>query len=139
MFHAAGRTLPVRLKIDCGYHRVGVAPEKAVETARRIADLPGIALAGVFTHGGQGYAGRTPEDREEVAYLAARALTAAVERKPDAIALAALAATPDRLGADPATQREVAGLLAALGKHGRSDIEHVIAWALRGHDPFGVG
>ena len=31
------------------------------------------------------------------------------------------------------------GLIAALGKHGRSDIEHVIAWALRGHDPFGVG
>src|SRR5439155_23138692 len=25
-FHAAGRRLPVRLKVDCGYHRVGVPP-----------------------------------------------------------------------------------------------------------------
>src|ERR1044071_381187 len=28
VFHAAGKRLPVRLKIDCGYHRVGVPPEK---------------------------------------------------------------------------------------------------------------
>ena len=27
VFHAAGLRLPVRLKIDCGFHRVGVAPE----------------------------------------------------------------------------------------------------------------
>lgn len=62
VFHAAGRRLRVLLKIDSGFHRVGVAPEDAVATARRIADLPGIELAGVFTHGGHGYAGPTPED-----------------------------------------------------------------------------
>jgi D-serine deaminase-like pyridoxal phosphate-dependent protein len=62
VFHAAGRRLPLRLKIDCGYHRVGVPPEKALETARRIAELPGIELDGLFTHGGQGYGGATPDE-----------------------------------------------------------------------------
>jgi D-serine deaminase-like pyridoxal phosphate-dependent protein len=62
VFHAAGRRLPVRLKIDCGYHRVGVPPEKALETARRIAELPGVLLDGLFTHGGHGYGGATPDE-----------------------------------------------------------------------------
>jgi D-serine deaminase-like pyridoxal phosphate-dependent protein len=62
VFHAAGRRLPVLLKIDCGFHRVGVAPEKAVALALRLAELPGLELAGVFTHAGQGYGGRTPEE-----------------------------------------------------------------------------
>jgi len=43
VFHAAGRRLDVLLKVDCGYHRVGVAPERAPEVARRLAELPGIA------------------------------------------------------------------------------------------------
>ena len=62
VFHAAGRRLPVRLKIDCGFHRVGVAPERAVEIARRVAALPGISLEGVFTFGGQSYGGTSPEE-----------------------------------------------------------------------------
>ena len=28
VFHAAGRRLDVLLKVDCGYHRIGVAPER---------------------------------------------------------------------------------------------------------------
>jgi D-serine deaminase-like pyridoxal phosphate-dependent protein len=62
VFHAAGRRLPVRLKIDCGFHRVGVAPERALEMARRVAALPGIVLEGVFTFGGHGYGGSSPEE-----------------------------------------------------------------------------
>ncbi|HEY1433939.1 MAG TPA: alanine racemase [Thermoanaerobaculia bacterium] len=62
VFHAAGRRLSVRLKVDCGFHRVGVAPEEAVALALRLAEEPGLALTGVFTHGGQGYGGRTPEE-----------------------------------------------------------------------------
>ncbi len=79
VFHAAGRRLPVRLKIDCGYHRVGVAPEEAVDLAQRIAALPGIEFAGVFTHGGQGYAGRTPEEVAEAGHLEGRVVAAAAE------------------------------------------------------------
>lgn len=54
-FRAAGRVLDLLLKIDCGYHRVGVLPNDALAIARRIAELPGIRLRGVFTHAGQAY------------------------------------------------------------------------------------
>ena len=30
------------------------------------------------------------------------------------------------------------GLTAALGRHGREDVEHVVRWALLGRDPFGA-
>ena len=62
VFHAAGRRLDVRLKIDSGFRRVGVRPEDAVAMALRIAELPGIRLAGIFTHAGHGYGGPTPAD-----------------------------------------------------------------------------
>ena len=55
VFHAAGRKIDVLLKVDCGYHRVGVSPEAAVEIAPRLAELPGIRLRGVFTHAGHAY------------------------------------------------------------------------------------
>jgi len=53
--------------------------------ARRLIDAHPMARL-------YGQAGRAPETREEIAYLAARALAAAVERTPDPIALAALSA-----------------------------------------------
>ena len=61
VFHSAGRTLDVLLKIDVGYHRVGVLPENALAIARSLAELPGIALRGLFTHAGQVYQAETPE------------------------------------------------------------------------------
>ncbi len=61
VFHAAGRRLDVLLKVDVGLHRVGVAPERALETARRVAALPGINLAGIFTHAGHAYREGSPE------------------------------------------------------------------------------
>jgi D-serine deaminase-like pyridoxal phosphate-dependent protein len=60
VFAAARRRLDIRLKIDCGYHRVGVQPEAALEVARRVASLPGVSLTGVFTHAGQVYVADTP-------------------------------------------------------------------------------
>ena len=50
VFHHAGRRLDILLKVDVGSRPVGVLPEDALETARRIADLPGLRLRGVFTH-----------------------------------------------------------------------------------------
>lgn len=78
VFRAAGRRLDVLLKVDVGFHRVGVPPERAVEAARRIADLPGLRLRGVFTHAGHAYAAESPEGvarvgRDEGAILAAAA------------------------------------------------------------------
>ncbi len=61
VFHAAGRRLEVLLKVDSGFHRVGVPPEGAREMARQIADLPALSLRGIFTHAGHGYHAETPE------------------------------------------------------------------------------
>jgi len=65
-FAAAGRRLDVLLKIDCGYHRVGVLPENALAIAERLAELPGIRLRGLFTHAGHVYQAKTPEDVAEI-------------------------------------------------------------------------
>jgi D-serine deaminase-like pyridoxal phosphate-dependent protein len=97
VFHAAGRRLPVRLKVDCGYHRVGVAPEAAVEVARRIAEVPGIAFGGVFTHGGQGYAGKTPAEVAEAGHIEGRV----VAETADAIRSAGLPVEEVSLGSTP--------------------------------------
>lgn len=79
VFHAAGRRLPVRLKVDCGYHRVGVAPERVLEVARRIAELPGIAFDGLFTHGGHGYGAETPSEMARIGRDEGRIVAEAAE------------------------------------------------------------
>jgi D-serine deaminase-like pyridoxal phosphate-dependent protein len=61
VFAGAGRRLDVLLKVDVGSRRVGVLPKDALETARRLADLPGLRLRGVFTHSGMGYGEKTPD------------------------------------------------------------------------------
>jgi D-serine deaminase-like pyridoxal phosphate-dependent protein len=105
VFHAAGRRLPVRLKIDCGFHRVGVAPEGAVALARRIADVPGVALSGVFTHGGQGYGGATPD---EVARIGAEESRIVVETA-DALRAAGLPVGDVSLGSTPTAAAAMRG------------------------------
>jgi len=47
---AAGRPIPVHLKIDTGMGRLGVWHEEAPAMARRISGSPHLRLAGVFTH-----------------------------------------------------------------------------------------
>ena len=88
---ALGRRLrvPVFLKVDCGYHRAGVDPEApgSVALARRVAESPGLELAGVLTHGGHGYgclnrdaiAVVAAEERDVTAGFAARLRDAGIE------------------------------------------------------------
>ncbi len=97
VFHAAGRRLSVRLKIDCGFRRVGVLPESALHVARQIAALPGISLDGVFTHGGQGYGGESPE---EVARIG-REEGKIVSEAADALRAAGLPVDDVSLGSTP--------------------------------------
>lgn len=42
--------LPVHLKVDTGMHRVGAAPEVAIELARKIEADPKLDLQGLWTH-----------------------------------------------------------------------------------------
>jgi alanine racemase len=48
--HAAGGRVRVHLAVDTGMGRLGVWEQDAVETARRIMDLPGIEIAGIGSH-----------------------------------------------------------------------------------------
>jgi D-serine deaminase-like pyridoxal phosphate-dependent protein len=68
-FRSAGRTLDVMLKVDVGYGRVGVLPERAVELALGVAELPGLHLRGVFTHAGHGYLAESKAGVDEIARL----------------------------------------------------------------------
>ncbi|MBV8859259.1 MAG: alanine racemase [Acidobacteria bacterium] len=57
----AGVTLDLFLKVDCGYHRCGVEPERpeALEIPRRIEDASNLRFAGILTHAGHSYHART--------------------------------------------------------------------------------
>lgn len=78
---AAGLEIEVRLEIDTGLGRTGVAPEHALALARRLAQLPGIVLEGIFTHEGhvQGV-GADPERRLAVGTAAGELLADVAER-----------------------------------------------------------
>lgn len=47
-----GAELEVRLELDTGLHRTGVAFAKALELAKQITSLKGIKLSGIFTYRG---------------------------------------------------------------------------------------
>jgi D-serine deaminase-like pyridoxal phosphate-dependent protein len=78
-FRAAGRRLDVRLKVDVGFHRVGVAPEQAARVAGEIAALPGLRLTGVFTHAGHSYLRETPASVAEVGRAEGETLASVAE------------------------------------------------------------
>jgi D-serine deaminase-like pyridoxal phosphate-dependent protein len=60
----AGVTLELFLKVDCGYHRCGVEPERpeALEIPRRIDDAANLSFAGILTHAGHSYHARSREE-----------------------------------------------------------------------------
>jgi D-serine deaminase-like pyridoxal phosphate-dependent protein len=71
-FASIGKRIDVLLEVDTGQHRCGVDPERtsSVELARMIAELPGLRLIGILTHGGHGYRG--PLDDETPAQALSR-------------------------------------------------------------------
>jgi len=66
VFRLARRSTRVRLEVDVGLERTGVAPERAVEVARRIAEVRGLELVGVFTHAGQAYGAESAEGLDAI-------------------------------------------------------------------------
>ena len=46
---APGRA-PIYVKVDCGLGRLGVPIEDAADFIRRLVDLPGLAIEGLYTH-----------------------------------------------------------------------------------------
>jgi alanine racemase len=45
-----GKVTPIHVKVDTGMGRFGLLPDEVVPFVRRIAELPGLRLEGLFTH-----------------------------------------------------------------------------------------
>jgi D-serine deaminase-like pyridoxal phosphate-dependent protein len=67
----AGVRPGVFVKIDCGYHRVGVEPmsEAAIMIPRLISDAAHLEFAGILTHAGHSYDVQTVDEIKSVARL----------------------------------------------------------------------
>ena len=65
----AGRTLDVLVKVDVGFHRCGIDPERRTRSGsfETVAALPGLRLRGLLSHAGHAYharvGGRASRDR----------------------------------------------------------------------------
>jgi D-serine deaminase-like pyridoxal phosphate-dependent protein len=67
--HRTGVRFSVFLKVDCGYHRVGVDPDRdeSVWFAAKLSQSPHLDFRGILTHAGQSYRCRTLEEISRVA------------------------------------------------------------------------
>src|SRR6266498_513192 len=65
----AGVSLDLFLKVDCGYHRCGVALDsnEAIQIPQQISALGNLRFAGILTHAGHSYLCRTEEERLAIA------------------------------------------------------------------------
>lgn len=45
-----GKTAKAHLKVDSGMGRVGIGPEAAIEFMRKLRELPGLQVSGIFSH-----------------------------------------------------------------------------------------
>ncbi|MGD9496751.1 MAG: alanine racemase [Armatimonadota bacterium] len=62
-FAAAGMTLPVLIEVDAGAGRTGVQPERAVEFADQVAELPALRIVGMMSYASHfAYPKRGPEE-----------------------------------------------------------------------------
>lgn len=74
-----GESLRVSLKVDCGFHRVGVAPSDALAVGLRVAAIKGLSLVGAFTHAGQAYHRVDPLEIQKDSADEARIIVAAAD------------------------------------------------------------
>lgn len=138
--HARGLTIPVLLEINTGMDRVGVTPDRAVEMARRLADLPGLELRGVKTHEGQALSrSATVAETEREAYAACALMVETAE----AIRAAGLPSPEVSLGCTGTARFDVRapGVTevrpgtyvfydATQCAHGQATFEEVAAWVV---------
>lgn len=100
-----GRSIKVRLTVDCGLGRDGVDLGQAVAEAERIAALRGLELVGLFTHEGQAHHAADPAGVNAVGERVAQQLVEVAER----MRAAGLPVTEVSPGATP-TAAHVAGV-----------------------------
>ncbi|HET7219044.1 MAG TPA: alanine racemase [Vicinamibacterales bacterium] len=73
---AANRDVDVLVKVDVGFHRCGIDPERAdaAEIVARIAELPGLRFRGLLSHAGHGYGASSDQEMAAIAAAEARVL-----------------------------------------------------------------
>lgn len=76
----SGVELEVRLEIDTGLRRTGVAPEAAEESGRAIAKMPGLRLRGIYTFRGLLYDGKPTSDNRAAGHQEGEVLAALAEK-----------------------------------------------------------
>ncbi len=131
------------VEIDVGEGRGGVAPDEALAIAR----ILGPKLAGIFTHAGHSYAGRSEEDMRRIAEQERSGAADAAQALRDAglaVEIVSLGSSPTALYAQSlAGITEVrAGVYmfgdlfqAQLGTHGLDDIAMTVLASVIGRKP----
>src|SRR5581483_7474974 len=77
----AGRTLDVLIKVDVGFHRCGIDPDREpLAFVQSIASMRGLRLRGLLSHAGHGYNAASEEELRAVAEREAGTLTALRDR-----------------------------------------------------------
>lgn len=74
-----GIQLEARLEIESGLSRTGALPSVAVELAKKIASLEGVALSGIFTYRGAMLGGEPTMDLRAAGHEEGRIMTAAAD------------------------------------------------------------
>ena len=79
---AAGRVLPVLIKVDVGFHRCGVNPDSpaALDLIEEVSTLPGLKLLGLLSHAGHAYHAANEDALRQVAREEAEIMTGLAER-----------------------------------------------------------
>ncbi|HEX3703706.1 MAG TPA: alanine racemase [Vicinamibacterales bacterium] len=78
----AGRTLDVLVKVDVGFHRCGIDPDRGDPLAflTAIAAMPGLRLRGLLSHAGHAYHASSEDALNAIATQEAATLTALRDR-----------------------------------------------------------
>lgn len=95
----AGRTVDVLVKVDVGFHRCGIDPDRpdAADFVAKIAQLPGLRFRGLLSHAGHGYGATSEAQIRGIAEAEAATMTAladAVRAKGIEVAEISVGATP---------------------------------------------
>ncbi|HXR65723.1 MAG TPA: alanine racemase [Ktedonobacteraceae bacterium] len=78
--NSASVVLSVRLELDSGLRRTGVAPEQAEELCRLILGAPALHLDGIFTFRGASFPGAPSRERAELGRLEGEWMVAQAQR-----------------------------------------------------------
>jgi D-serine deaminase-like pyridoxal phosphate-dependent protein len=78
---AAGRVLDVLVKVDVGFHRCGIDPDRgAVEFIQTVAGMKGLRVRGLLSHAGHAYRATSAKELGAIAAHEADMLVALKER-----------------------------------------------------------